>query len=100
MLKMHLFWNIILNTASSLRLLEVLSSYFTCLIIDMGMDKNFFRSIKTSPGGPVDLAVEKAAKRLGITPTQVLFLWVKSKGAIIVTSVKFLFLIPMLSFHS
>ena len=31
--KIYLFWNIIRNTASSLRLMEVLRSYFTCLTI-------------------------------------------------------------------
>jgi len=34
----------------------------------------------------VDIPVEKAAKRLGITPTQVIFLWVEAKGAVIVTT--------------
>jgi len=43
-------------------------------------------SITTFPKGPVDIPVEKAAKRLGITPTQVIFLWVKAKGAVIVTT--------------
>ena len=90
---MHLFWNIILNMASSLRLMEVLRSYFTCLVI--WKLSNFFRSITTFPDGPVDIVVEKAAKRHGITPTQVIFLWVKAKGAVIVTSVKF-FLLPIL----
>ena len=69
--------------------MEVLRSYFVfCLFIDMELNKIFFRSITTFPGGPVDAAVDKAAKRLGITPTQVIFLWVKAKGAVIVTSVK------------
>ena len=36
----------------------------------------------------MDAAVDKAARRLGITPTQVILLWVKAKGAVIVTSVK------------
>ena len=36
----------------------------------------------------MDVPVERAAKRLGIAPTQVIFLWVKAKGAVIVTSVK------------
>ena len=53
----------------------------------MELNKNLFRSITTFPGGPVDAVVEKAAKRHGITPTQVIFLWVKAKGAVIVTSV-------------
>ncbi|KAF7298752.1 Aldo-keto reductase [Mycena indigotica] len=38
------------------------------------------------PGGPVDAPVAAAAKRLGISPTQVIFLWVKSKGVIVVTT--------------
>jgi len=42
--------------------------------------------ITTFPGGPVDVPMEKAAKRLGATPTQVIFLWVKAKGAVIVTT--------------
>jgi aryl-alcohol dehydrogenase-like predicted oxidoreductase len=33
----------------------------------------------------VDAPVAAAAKRLGITPTQVILLWVKSKGVVIVT---------------
>lgn len=37
------------------------------------------------PGGPVDEVLEKAAERLGISTTQVIFLWVKAKGAVIVT---------------
>ena len=61
------------------------------LFNDMELKKDFSRSITTSPGGPVDLVVEKIAKRLGIIPTQVLFLWVRAKGAAIVTSVKFFY---------
>ncbi|KAF8174251.1 Aldo/keto reductase [Pholiota molesta] len=38
------------------------------------------------PGGPVDEVLEKAAGRLGISTTQVVFLWVKAKGAVIVTT--------------
>ncbi|OCH92655.1 Aldo/keto reductase [Obba rivulosa] len=38
------------------------------------------------PGGPVDKPVKAAAKRLGATPTQVILAWVKSKGAVIVTT--------------
>ena len=71
--------------------MEVLRSYFP-LFNDMELNKGFFRSITTYPGGPVDLPVAKAAKRLGITPTQVIFLWVQAKGAVIVTSVKFSFI--------
>lgn len=39
------------------------------------------------PGGPVDKVIAKAAKRLNATPAQVIFLWVKAKGAVIVTCV-------------
>ncbi|KAF6747855.1 2,5-diketo-D-gluconic acid reductase [Ephemerocybe angulata] len=42
--------------------------------------------ITTYPGGPVDEPLKKAAARLGVTPTQVIFLWVKAKGAVIVTT--------------
>jgi len=38
------------------------------------------------PGGPVDAPINAAAKRLGITPTQVLMSWVRAKGAVIVTT--------------
>ncbi|CAK5261856.1 unnamed protein product [Mycena citricolor] len=38
------------------------------------------------PGGPVDKPVSAAAARLGITPTQVLLLWVRAKGVVIVTT--------------
>ncbi|KAG6835191.1 hypothetical protein H0H93_004108, partial [Arthromyces matolae] len=38
------------------------------------------------PGGPVDIPVNAIAKRLGITPNQVIFAWVKAKGAVIVTT--------------
>ena len=37
------------------------------------------------PGGPVDAPLKKAAERLGASMTQVVFLWVKAKGAVIVT---------------
>ncbi|KAF5343229.1 hypothetical protein D9758_013399 [Tetrapyrgos nigripes] len=36
--------------------------------------------------GPVDIPITAAALRLGITPTQVIFLWVRAKGAVIVTT--------------
>ena len=45
------------------------------------------RPITRYPGGPVDKPVQAAAKRLGATPTQVLLLWVRSKGVSIVTCV-------------
>ncbi|KAL6302004.1 Aldo/keto reductase [Sparassis latifolia] len=38
------------------------------------------------PGGPVDKPVAAAAKRLGVTPTQVILAWVKAKGLTIVTT--------------
>jgi len=43
-------------------------------------------SITKFPGGPVDAPVAAAAARLGISPTQVLFAWVRAKGAVIVTT--------------
>ena len=86
---MHPFWTTMLNTVSSPRLMEVSRLYFQVAILINDTDLNhIFRSITKFPGGPVDVPVEKAAQRLGITPTQVIFLWVKAKGAVIVTSVK------------
>jgi len=38
------------------------------------------------PGGPVDKPVSKIADRLGVAPEQVLLAWIKSKGAIILTT--------------
>lgn len=46
-----------------------------------------YRPITKFPGGPVDKPLEEAAKRLGITTTQVIFLWLRSKGIVIVTYV-------------
>ncbi|KAH7925585.1 Aldo/keto reductase [Leucogyrophana mollusca] len=43
-------------------------------------------SITTHPGGPVDAAVDAAARRLNVTPNQILFSWVRRKGAAIVTT--------------
>lgn len=43
-------------------------------------------SITRNPGGPVDAVVNAAAKRLGATPNQVIFSWVRSKGVAIVTT--------------
>ncbi|KAH7906717.1 NADP-dependent oxidoreductase domain-containing protein [Hygrophoropsis aurantiaca] len=43
-------------------------------------------SITNHPGGPVDAAVDAAARRLNITPNQVIFSWVRSKGVTIVTT--------------
>ncbi|KAI0081542.1 Aldo/keto reductase [Panus rudis PR-1116 ss-1] len=42
--------------------------------------------ITSYPGGPVDEPINAAAKRLGISPVQVIFLWVRSKGVAIVTT--------------
>lgn len=39
------------------------------------------------PNGPVDKPVNKIAKRLDITPEQVLIAWAKAKGAVILTYV-------------
>ena len=36
-------------------------------------------------GGPVDAPVKAAAKKRGVEPSQILFAWVKAKGAVIVT---------------
>ncbi|KAG6809711.1 hypothetical protein H0H92_015046 [Tricholoma furcatifolium] len=38
------------------------------------------------PGGPVDAPINAIVKRLGITPNQVIFAWVKAKGVVIVTT--------------
>ncbi|KAG1836346.1 NADP-dependent oxidoreductase domain-containing protein [Suillus subalutaceus] len=43
-------------------------------------------SITQNPGGPVDAVVNAAAKRIGATPNQVIFSWVRSKGVAIVTT--------------
>ncbi|KAG2155802.1 NADP-dependent oxidoreductase domain-containing protein [Suillus bovinus] len=43
-------------------------------------------SITQNPGGPVDAVVNAAAKRIGATPNQVIFAWVRSKGVTIVTT--------------
>ncbi|KAG1861886.1 NADP-dependent oxidoreductase domain-containing protein [Suillus tomentosus] len=43
-------------------------------------------SITQNPGGPVDAIVNAAAKRIGATPNQVIFSWVRSKGVAIVTT--------------
>ncbi|KAG6864527.1 hypothetical protein C0991_008928 [Blastosporella zonata] len=37
-------------------------------------------TITTYPDGPVDATVQAAAERLGVTPAQVIFSWVKAKG--------------------
>ncbi|EJC98889.1 Aldo/keto reductase [Fomitiporia mediterranea MF3/22] len=42
--------------------------------------------ITQQPGGPVDPVLKTIGKRLGATPAQVIFAWVKSKGAVIVTT--------------
>ncbi|KIO23259.1 hypothetical protein M407DRAFT_214936 [Tulasnella calospora MUT 4182] len=44
------------------------------------------RLITRYPGGPVDEPVRKAAERLNATPVQVLLAWVRSKGAVVVTT--------------
>jgi len=42
--------------------------------------------ITKKPGGPVDKPVNEIAQRLGITPAQVILLWVRAKGVVIVTT--------------
>ncbi|KLO14798.1 Aldo/keto reductase [Schizopora paradoxa] len=42
--------------------------------------------ITRTPGGPVDPVLKSIGLRLGATPAQVIFSWVKSKGAVIVTT--------------
>ncbi|KAH7925587.1 Aldo/keto reductase [Leucogyrophana mollusca] len=43
-------------------------------------------SLTTFAGGPVDAPIHAAARRLHVTPTQVIFSWVRSKGVTIVTT--------------
>ncbi|KAF9243808.1 NADP-dependent oxidoreductase domain-containing protein [Melanogaster broomeanus] len=43
-------------------------------------------SITQNPGGPVDAVVDAIANRIDATPNQVIFAWVKSKRAAIVTT--------------
>ncbi|KAG1790278.1 NADP-dependent oxidoreductase domain-containing protein [Suillus plorans] len=45
-------------------------------------------SITQNPGGPVDAVVNAAAKRIGATPNQVIFSWVRSKGVALVTTTR------------
>ncbi|KAJ3967316.1 2,5-diketo-D-gluconic acid reductase [Lentinula raphanica] len=42
--------------------------------------------LTTYPDGPVDEPLNAAAKRIGASPTQVIFLWVRAKGAVIITT--------------
>lgn len=42
--------------------------------------------ITTLPGGPLDVPLDAISKRLGLTNDQILLAWVKSKGAIAVTT--------------
>jgi len=42
--------------------------------------------VTKSPGGPVDAPVAAAAKARGATATQIILLWVRSKGVVIVTT--------------
>jgi len=44
--------------------------------------------ITQMPGGPVDIPIAAAAKRIGATPTQVILSWVRSKGIVVVTTSK------------
>ncbi|KAH8109238.1 Aldo/keto reductase [Phellopilus nigrolimitatus] len=42
--------------------------------------------ITKTPGGPVDQVLSNIGERIGATPAQVIFSWVKSKGVVIVTT--------------
>ncbi|KAH8104994.1 Aldo/keto reductase [Phellopilus nigrolimitatus] len=42
--------------------------------------------ITKTPGGPVDHVLSNIGERIGATPAQVIFSWVKSKGVVIVTT--------------
>ncbi|EJD38895.1 Aldo/keto reductase [Auricularia subglabra TFB-10046 SS5] len=42
--------------------------------------------ITKTPGGPVDAPLARAAKRIGGTPAQVIFQWLRQKGFMIVTT--------------
>ncbi|KAI0315333.1 NADP-dependent oxidoreductase domain-containing protein [Amylostereum chailletii] len=42
--------------------------------------------ITSMPGGPLDPVLAKLSKRIGGTPTQVIFKWVLAKGAVVVTT--------------
>ncbi|THV01997.1 Aldo/keto reductase [Dendrothele bispora CBS 962.96] len=42
--------------------------------------------ITQRPGGPVDVPVNKLAKKYDVTPDQILMAWVKHKGAVVVTT--------------
>lgn len=44
-----------------------------------------FSPITKYRGGPVDAPMNAAAKKRGVEPSQILFAWVKAKGAVIVT---------------
>lgn len=46
-----------------------------------------YRSITACPGGPVDAVVAKIGERMHATPAQVIMLWVRAKGVVIVTYV-------------
>ncbi|KZP18562.1 Aldo/keto reductase [Athelia psychrophila] len=43
-------------------------------------------SITACPGGPVDAVVAKIGERMHATPAQVIMLWVRAKGVVIVTT--------------
>lgn len=43
------------------------------------------RPITKTPGGPVDSVLQTIGFRIGATPAQVIFAWVRAKGVVIVT---------------
>ncbi|KAF5376476.1 hypothetical protein D9615_008620 [Tricholomella constricta] len=61
--------------------------HFTSLTaVRVNVDPYADSPITKFPGGPVDTPVDAAARRLGITPTQVILAWAKAKGVVIVTT--------------
>lgn len=47
---------------------------------------NVLTPITQAPGGPVDIPLHAAAHARGCTPAQVLFMWLLSKGAVIIST--------------
>lgn len=87
---------IIIEAYSSLLSVCVLASPASCLTALLGMPLDtqhlitictWISPITRQPNGPVDEPVRKAAERLKATPGQVLLLWARQKGCVIVTSV-------------
>ena len=79
MIKFAAEHNILLEAYSSL--VYVHNSFLT----SNALTEDLVSPITRYPGGPVDKPVLAAAKRLGVTPAQVILAWVRSKGVGIVT---------------